>query len=143
MAPSVRALLLSFCVLAPALMAQGIISTVPRAPQGLYSALLLGPLYNQALTVAGSTPQSPNTTLTPGDEIYINYLITLLRNPAISGLAPQIGWSYVNPSTPGPDPANPLLGAYNWNPLDDVFIAVHRWNHKHPDKPPKTIQLTV
>jgi hypothetical protein len=143
MASSLRALLVGSWLLAPVMMAQGIISTVPREPQGIYATLLLGPHYNQALAFAGSTPQSPNTTLTPADEIYINYLITLLRNPAISGLAPQVGWAYLNPNSPGPDSANPLPGAYNWSPLDDVFIAVDRWNHKHPDSPPKTIQLIV
>jgi hypothetical protein len=68
--------------------------------------------------------------------------MTLLDNPAISGLAPQIGWALLNPNDSGPDPAHPLPGAYTWAPLDDVFIAVDRWNGSH-SLPQKTIQLIV
>ena len=44
---------------------------------------------------------------------------------------------------PGPDPFRTAPGAYVWNPLDDVFIAVSQWNRTHSDSTPKIIQLLL
>lgn len=121
----------------------------PRVPRGLYSTLILSAIVKNAQALVGSSspadePHSYSDTTTPpgpADAAIIQYLTTLLDNPAISGLAPQIDWSLLNPGNPGPDASNPLPGAYNWNPLDDVFIAVHQWNAANPALPPKTIQI--
>ena len=69
------------------------------------------------------------------------YVTTLLDNPAISGLAVQIPWSFINRNEPGSDPFFPAAGAYLWKPLDDVFTAVDQWNRNHHNLAPKTIQL--
>jgi hypothetical protein len=101
----------------------------------------------QTLVGSSSPAEQPkpnsDTSTPPGpeDAAIIQYLTTLLDNPAISGLAPQIGWKLLNPNNPGPDAASPLPGSYNWNPLDDVFIAVDRWNAANPGLPPKNIQI--
>lgn len=40
------------------------------------------------------------------------------------------------------NPAHPETGpAYIWNPLDDVFTAVDKWNRSHPFLPRKTVQI--
>ena len=44
---------------------------------------------------------------------------------------------------PGPDPFRTAPGAYVWNPLDDVFIAVSQWNRTHSGSTPKIIQLLL
>ncbi len=125
---------------------------VPRVPRGVYSNFLLDALVNNALNLVsapGSEPAvlpfrpRPTATLAPEDAAIVNYLTTLLDNPAISGLAPQIPWYLLNPNSPGTDPSNPLPGAYLWNPLNDVFIAVDQWNAAHPDVPAKTIQIIL
>jgi hypothetical protein len=121
----------------------------PRVPRGLYSTVILDDLVKTAQTLVGSSSSAKeprpysDTTTPPGpeDAAIIQYLTTLLDNPAIAGLAPQIGWKLLNPNNPGPDASNPLPGAYNWNPLDDVFIAVDKWNAANPALPPKTIQI--
>ena len=114
----------------------------PRRPKGIYTNFLLDAAVNRAETAAypGSSPGYPNPA---ADAILVKYFTTLLDNPAISGLAPQIPWDLLNPNDPGQDPFHPAADAYIWNPLDDVFIAVDRWNSIHRALPPKTIQLIV
>lgn len=134
---------------APLLPAQP--GAAPLAPKGLYTNFLLGDAVNQAQlaayypTPAKQLPDYPNPNLTPDptDAVLVKYLTTLLDNPAVSGLAPMIPWSLLNPNNPGPDPAHPKPNAYTWNPLDDVFTAVDTWNHNHRFATPKTIQLIV
>jgi hypothetical protein len=63
----------------------------------------------------------------------------LLSNPAISGIAAMVRWSYLNPSSP----TNSNVGYYDWSILDDIFGAVQEWNTNHPAEQPKTIQLGV
>lgn len=121
----------------------------PRVPKGLYTNFILSGLVNQAEAAAypppAVAPQYPNPNGTPGlvDEVLIKYFLTLLSNPAVSGLAPQMEWADLSPNNPGPDPHFPAPGAYAWNPMDDVFIAVTLWNLTHIGAPPKTIQLIV
>jgi hypothetical protein len=145
---------LLFCLLTAATLGYSETETTtpaPRVPKGLYTNFLLDGLYADAQTVTAASvrpealPRKPEvaTTPLPADTALIQYLVTLLDNPAISGLAPMIPWSLLNPKSPGSNPASPLPGAYNWSPLDDVFIAVDEWNESHPDLPPKTIQLIV
>jgi hypothetical protein len=120
----------------------------PRVPKGIYATFQLDYLVNQAQATAyPNTPQdqipypNPNVTPEPTDAIILNYLATLLDNPAVSGLAPQFSWQVLNPNSPGKNPANPNANAYLWNPLDDIFTAVDKWNKSHPFSPPKTIKL--
>jgi hypothetical protein len=127
-------------------------AATPRVPRGLYSNFLLEGLVTNAQNLAGASSSEPGlltlrpwptATLAPQDAAIVNYLTTLLDNPAISGLAPQIPWYLLNPNSPGPDPSSPAPGAYNWNPLNDVFIAVDQWNAAHPAEPAKTIQIIL
>ncbi len=114
----------------------------PRVPKGIYTNFLLDDQVNQAEAAAypGGLPAYPNAA---ADAILVKYFYTLLDNPAISGLAPMIPWTLLNPNDPGPDPFHPAAGAYIWNPLDDVFIAVDQWNLDHSALRPKTIQLIL
>ena len=121
----------------------------PRVSKGIYATLILNELVNQAETVVypppAVAPQYPNPNGTPGlvDDVIVKYLLTLLSNPAVSGLAPQMSWVMLTPNNPGPDPLRSAPGAYAWSPLDDVFIAVTIWNLTHIGAPPKTIQLII
>jgi hypothetical protein len=112
----------------------------PPPPKGIYLRVDLATDVNQAETAAypGGLPAYPNAA---ADAILVRYFTTLLDNPATSGLALAIQWSLLNPNDPGPDPFHPAAGAYTWNSLDDVFVAVDQWNRSHPGVPPKTIQL--
>jgi len=111
----------------------------PRVPKGLYTNFLLGGAVNQAQKAASSVnPALPDYPNPAADAILVNYFMVLLDNPAVSGLAPQIPWQLLNPN----NPAHPEIGpAYIWNPLDDVFTAVDKWNKSHPFLPKKTIQI--
>jgi hypothetical protein len=114
----------------------------PRVPKGIYTNFIIGPTINAAQTAAypniklnKNLPQYPNPAIAPDptDAVLVSYFSTLLNNPAISGLAPQIGWDVLNPGK----------GVYTWNALDDVFNAVDQWNKAHRFLPPKTIQLII
>ena len=121
----------------------------PKSPKGVYATFILADLVNQAQQAAYSPnppstlPPYPNPNITPDptDAVLVAYFTTLLDNPAISGLAPQIAWSLVNPSSPGANAASPAPGAYVWNPIDDVFTAVTNWNNGHPASTPKNVQV--
>jgi hypothetical protein len=114
----------------------------PRVPKGIYSTFIIEGIINQAQAAAypniklnKNLPQYPNPAITPDptDAVLVSYFTTLLNNPAISGLAPQIGWNTLNPAK----------GVYTWNALDDVFTAVDQWNSAHRFLPPKTIQILI
>jgi hypothetical protein len=111
-----------------------------QVPKGIYTNFLFDAEVNLAETAAypGGLRAYPNPA---ADAILIKYFTTLLDNPAISGLAPQIPWSLLNPNDPGLDPFHPAANAYTWNPLDDLFIATDQWNRAHAWLAPKTIQL--
>jgi hypothetical protein len=121
----------------------------PRVPMGVYVNFITSEVINRAQVAAypglKTLPPYPNPSLTPDptDAIMVAYFTTLLDNPAISGLAPQIGWQLLNPENPGPNAADPNAGAYTWNALDDIFTAVDQWNKAHADLAPKTIQLII
>ncbi len=126
--------------------------TAARVPKGIYTNFLLDGAVNRAriaaypkINLPKNLPAYPNPQLTPDptDSVLVSYFTTLLNNPAISGLAPMIPWNLLNPNSPGANPVHPAAGAYTWNALDDVFIAVDRWNSTHRLLPPKTIQLIV
>jgi hypothetical protein len=114
----------------------------PRAPKGIYVTLHLQDVAGNAETAAypSGSPAYPNPA---ADAILVQYFIALLNDPAVSGLAPQIPWKYLNPNDPGPDPLRPAAGAYVWNPLDDLFIAVDRWNRAHSGLQPKNVQVIL
>jgi hypothetical protein len=113
----------------------------PRVPKGIYTNFIVGRTINAAQTAAypntkpKDSPQYPNPDITPDptDGVLVNYFTTLLNDPALSGLAPQIGWDVLNSGK----------GVYTWNVLDDVFTAVDQWNKAHRFLPPKTIQLIL
>jgi hypothetical protein len=145
MKPRMSALLL--CLLSLGYTQTGL-GQPPRVPMGIYARPSLDSTVvdtqrstgNTSLTRACPNP-GPNGTI--DDAAVIKYLTTLLDNPAVSGLSPEITWCILNPGNPGPDPAHPAKGAYQWKPLDDVFTAVDEWNSKHSDRVPKTIQLII
>ena len=122
-------------------LAQGFPGPVPpRAPKGVVALVLLDDAVNQAQLGAypGTPPPYPNPA---ADTVLVAYFTTLLNNPAVSGLALAVKWSFLNPNDPGPDPFHPAPGAYTWNSLDDAFIAVDQWNRAHSGQSPKIIQL--
>ena len=71
----------------------------PARSRRLYTNFILSGLVNQAEAAAypppAVAPQYPNPNGTPGlvDEVLIKYFLTLLSNPAVSGLAPQMEWA--------------------------------------------------
>jgi len=123
----------------------------PRVPMGVYARIALDDIYNSAMTLVGSAApkangtarRGPRETLAPTDEAVVNYITVLLDNPAVSGVTAYASWHLLSPGNPGPNPASPAAGAYNWDPLDDIFIAVNDWNIANPADPPKTIQLIM
>jgi hypothetical protein len=145
-----RACALIFCLLTPftAGLAQ-VAGLLPASvPQGVYARVAVDDIYSQAVGIVGSA--DPATDAAPGtipvsdaDKVVLRYLKVLLDNPAVSGIAAAISWNSISLENPGLDPRNPAAGAYQWNAVDDVFLAVHRWNHKHPHRTPKTIQLIM
>lgn len=114
----------------------------PRVPRGIYATFQMEGDVNAAENAAypSRSPAYPNPD---ADGILTQYFLTLLDDPAISGLAPQIAWDDLSLGNPGPDPDHPAKGSYLWNSLDDVFAAVNTWNHHHSDRPPKTIQIII
>jgi len=141
---------LIFCQLTPFTsgFAQGVALQPARVPQGMYARVAVDDIYNQAVGVVGSA--DPASDAAPGtipisdaDQVVLRYLKVLLDDPAVAGIAAAIDWSSVSLENPSLDPRHPAAGAYQWNAVDDVFIAVDRWNHKHPHKTPKTIQLIM
>jgi hypothetical protein len=147
-----RSTVLAACLLMPA--TAGFVAGQPgpfsaRGPKGIYSNFLLNAAVNKAQAAAypllSTLPAYPNPQLTPDptDTVLVKYFTTLLDNPAISGLAPIIPWYLLNPNDPGSDPFHAANGAYTWNALDDVFIAVDQWNKANPRSTPKTIQLII
>jgi hypothetical protein len=112
----------------------------PTSPKGIYVRVDLNAAASQAETAAypGGLPAYPNPA---ADTILVKYLFTLMDNPSTSGLAVEVHWKVLNPGNPGSDHQRPAAGAYVWNPLDDVFIAVDLWNRAHSHHPPMTIQL--
>jgi len=115
-----------------------------RGPKGIYANFLLND--KVSLAEAAAYPSGSSAYPNPAaDAVLVKYFTTLLDNPAISGLAPQIPWYLLNPNDPGFDSFHPAKGAYTWNALDDVFIAVDQWNNAPANRglPPKTIQLII
>lgn len=133
MASSVRAFLLSFCVLAPALVAgipssQPLFQPEPRRPRGIYAVVNVEQeIANQP---AGSTPAQLSA--------YFNSLYQqVLADPAISGITLQVHWDTLNPNAPGtPNP-------YDWTYVDLAFDRALIWNIENLIRAPKTIQLIV
>jgi hypothetical protein len=121
-----HALLLSFLVLAPALVAQ-----TPRKPRGVYAKVDI----SDYITLQ----QNANPGITPAelDAAFDSLYEDLLTNPAVSGLTLQVHWDVVNPNPPSD--ANP----YEWSYVDDAFAQVAAWNAGNPALAPKTIQFIV
>jgi len=116
----------SLLVLAPLVMGQS-----PRRPRGIYAIINIDSDIDQQ--------QKANPSITTAElHAYLaNRYNTLLNNPAVSGLALQIGWSTLNP--------NPTSSAqpYDWSWLDDAFSSVATWNAHNTAAAPKTIQLIL
>ena len=71
-----------------------------RGPKGIYANFLLND--KVSLAEAAAYPSGSSAYPNPAaDAVLVKYFTTLLDNPAISGLAPQIPWYLLNPNDPG------------------------------------------
>ena len=138
----------SLCLISTVGFAQIVPLPPASVPQGVYVRVAVDDIYKQAVGIVGSA--DPATDAAPGtipvsdaDKVVLRYLKVLLDNPAVEGIAAAIGWDSISLENPGLDPRHPAAAAYQWNSVDDVFIAVDRWNRKHPKETPKTIQLIM
>ena len=118
-------------------------TSTPPVPKGIYVKVDLHNVDTLAQGAAGVSLSCSDTNRAAVDAILVDYFITFLNNPAISGFAAEIPWDELSCANPGPNPSSPASGAYNWATLDDLFTAVDRWDSSHPFAPPKTIQLLV
>lgn len=117
-------------------------------PAGMYPRVAVDDIYSQAVGIVGTadpaSDAAPGTTpVSDADKVVLRYLKVLLDDPAVAGIAAAIDWSSLSLENPGLDPRHPAAGAYQWNAVDDLFLAVHQWNHNHPHRTPKTIQLIM
>lgn len=122
------ALVLSLLVLVAALRdakAQG--SAGVRRPRGIYAKV----------EIDGYIAANP--TLTPAElQAGLNALcLSLLDNPAVSGLEVGIYWSTLNPGPPSGS------NSYDWSYLDNAFDQVSAWNAQNPSQAPKTVRLSA
>jgi hypothetical protein len=115
---------LSFLALAPALLAQ-----TPRAPRGIYAVVDTEVLIMQLQTA------NPSITTAQLDAYFNSLYKDLLSNPAVSGLALQVHWDWLNPNPPG------AANSYAWNIVDDAFNQAAAWDAQNPAQAPKTIQI--
>src|SRR6266852_4445832 len=109
---SVRsALVLSFLLLAPALVAQA-----PRRPRGIYAVVNVTDNIKQQ--------QKANPSITPAqlNAYFDNLYRDLLNNPAISGLTLQVHWDTLNPNPPA------ATNSYDWSYVDGAFNQASAWN---------------
>jgi hypothetical protein len=125
---------------------QGVGLMPASVPRGVYARVAVDRIYDQAVGIVGSadpaTDAAPGTTpISDADKVVLQYLKVLLDDPAVAGIAATLSWDSISLENPGLDPRNPAAGAYQWNPVDDVFLAVDRWNRLHPKERPKTIQI--
>ncbi|SPE18051.1 exported hypothetical protein [Candidatus Sulfotelmatomonas gaucii] len=123
---SVRlALVLSFLVLAPPLVAQ----PVSRRPQGIYAVVNIEENIKKE--------QVANPSITPAElqAYFVGLYQNLLGNSAVSGLALWVNWNVLNPNPPG------SADAYDWTYVDDAFSQAAAWNSHNAGIAPKTIQL--
>jgi hypothetical protein len=96
---SVRlALVLSFLVLAPPLVAQ----QAPRRPWGIYAGV------NVEENIKKEQAANPSVTPAELKAYFINLYQDLLGNPAVAGLALWMNWSALNPNPPA------SANAYDW-----------------------------
>ena len=120
-----RALVLSFLVLTPPLVAQ----PSPRRPRGIYAVVNIEENIKKA--------QAANASITPAEleTYFVHFYQDLLGSPAVSGLAIWVNWSALNPNPPG------AANAYDWTYPDDAFKEASAWSARNPTKTLKTIQL--
>jgi hypothetical protein len=112
-----------------------------RVPIGIYALVQLDGAIGAPQNAAypGTPPAYPDPAT---DTVLVGYFTTLLNNPGVSRIDPEIGWRLLNPGNSGPDASEPVEGAYTWNSMDDLFTAVDQRNTAHPTLPPKTIQIS-
>ena len=113
-----------FLAAAPGLMAQ-----TPRRPQGIYVVVDTEQLINQ------QQQANPSITTAQLDAYFNNLYQDLLSDPAVSGLALQVHWDWLNPNPPA------AANAYAWNIVDDAFNQAAAWDAQNPAQAPKTIQI--
>lgn len=118
-----HALVLSFLVLAPALLAQ----PAPRRPRGICAKV------NIASEITAQQKANPAVTPAQLNTRFNNLYQDLLNNPAISGLVLQVHWDTVNPAP----------NSYDWTYVDDAFEQAALWNTRNPGRTAKTSQFTV
>ncbi|MFI5167083.1 MAG: hypothetical protein ACHQQS_10710 [Thermoanaerobaculales bacterium] len=130
--PLRRALLLTLLVLAPALHdAKAEAGGGVRRPRGIYTVIGIDGYIDVSV---GRNPSITPAELHAG---LIGLYGNVLDNPAVSGLAIQMGWHRLNPNPP----SSPQ--AYDWSYLDDAFSSVSLWNAQNPTMVPKTIMVSL
>ncbi len=90
----------------------------PRAPQGIYARIDISDYINDHNPVIPPSGDDPDM---------IALYDSMLRNPAISGLALIVHWDFAQP--------NPPPAAYNWDYVDAAFMEAAKYG--------KTIQFIV
>ena len=111
-----HALVLSFLVLAPALVAQ----PAPRRPRGIYAVV------NVEENIKKEQTANPSITPAELNAYFVNLYQDLLGNPAVSGLRSRCTGTRSTPILRPP----PMLttGAY----VDDAFNQASAWNAQNP-----------
>jgi hypothetical protein len=101
-----------------------------RRPRGIYAVVDLEFTHNLQ-------KERPSITLAELHAYFNELYDSLVKNPAVSGLAIQVGWSSLNPNPPSsPQP-------YDWSYLDDAFSSVSTWNAANPTQAQKTIMISL
>jgi hypothetical protein len=103
---------------------------VVRRPRGNYAVVDVEAIYDLKKV-------NPSITIAELRAHFTNLYTSVLANPAVSGLAIQIGWETLNPRSPSSS------APYDWSYLDDAFSSVGNWNTENPSAAPKTIQVTL
>jgi uncharacterized protein (TIGR03437 family) len=110
-------------------LAPGLVAQTPRIARGIYAVV------ETELFIEQQQQANPSITTAQLDAYFNSLYQDLLSNPAVSGLALQVHWDWLNPNPPAA--ANP----YAWNIVDDAFNQAAAWDAQNPAQAPKTIQI--
>jgi hypothetical protein len=107
----------------------------PRVPLGIYAVVPVEHAADDECDAANAWLEVDGRAAV--DACLKTFYTELLNNKAVSGLALQVYWATLSPTSPtGLEP-------YAWDYVDDAFSSVNLWNSSNPGKVPKTIQLIV